>query len=187
VPNLLQYVGSGNYYGRMKVRGKVIRESLKTTVWSTAKLRLADFLKRQHEASAVVPAPTCREAVEHFKAASTATTPSSRAAGNTACYVSTKSPQLGTDRQPAALLGSVEHALQNLGVHLGIRQVVEGLHGMERVRDTAVGVEHALMQLTVVRTEIDPFALGTYFLTGFIQLEFNAKAQRHKDAIQKQG
>jgi hypothetical protein len=39
VPHLLQYVRSGNYYGRIKVGGKVIRESLNTDVWTTAKLR----------------------------------------------------------------------------------------------------------------------------------------------------
>jgi hypothetical protein len=33
VPHLLQYVSNGNYFGRIKVGGKVIRESLKTTVW----------------------------------------------------------------------------------------------------------------------------------------------------------
>ena len=44
-PHLLQYVSNANYYARIKVNGKVIRESLKTTVWTTAKLRLADFLK----------------------------------------------------------------------------------------------------------------------------------------------
>jgi hypothetical protein len=38
VPHLLQYVSNGNYYGRIKIGGKVIRESLKTTVWTTAKL-----------------------------------------------------------------------------------------------------------------------------------------------------
>jgi hypothetical protein len=32
VPNLLQYVGNGTYYGRIKIAGKVFRESLKTTV-----------------------------------------------------------------------------------------------------------------------------------------------------------
>ena len=45
VPHLLQYVSNGNYYGRIKVAGKVIRESLQTTVWTTAKLRLTDFLE----------------------------------------------------------------------------------------------------------------------------------------------
>jgi hypothetical protein len=44
VPHLLQYVSNGNYYGRIKVNGKIIRESLKTDVWTTAKLRLTDFL-----------------------------------------------------------------------------------------------------------------------------------------------
>lgn len=47
VPNLIQYVSSGNYYGRVKTNGKVIRKSLETTVWTTAKLRLVDFLKEQ--------------------------------------------------------------------------------------------------------------------------------------------
>jgi hypothetical protein len=32
VPNLLQYVSNGNYYGRIKVGGKTIRESLETSV-----------------------------------------------------------------------------------------------------------------------------------------------------------
>jgi hypothetical protein len=40
VPHLLQYVSNGNYYARIKVKGKIIRESLKTGVWTTAKLRL---------------------------------------------------------------------------------------------------------------------------------------------------
>ena len=30
VPHLLQYVSNGNYYARIKVKGKIIRESLKT-------------------------------------------------------------------------------------------------------------------------------------------------------------
>ena len=47
--------------------GKIIRESLKTSVWTTAKLRLAEFLKTQQEAKAVVVAPTFNEAVELFK------------------------------------------------------------------------------------------------------------------------
>ena len=33
VPHLLRYVSNGNYYGRIKVGGKLIRESLKTAVW----------------------------------------------------------------------------------------------------------------------------------------------------------
>ena len=47
MPNLLQYVSNSNYYGRIKVSGKTIRESLNTDVWTTAKLRLLDFLKKQ--------------------------------------------------------------------------------------------------------------------------------------------
>lgn len=49
VPCLLQYVSNGNYYGRIRVNGKLIRESLKTSVWSTAKLRLADLVKDSRE------------------------------------------------------------------------------------------------------------------------------------------
>ncbi len=44
VPHLLQYVSNGNYYARIKIKGKIIREiireSLKTDIWSTAKLRI---------------------------------------------------------------------------------------------------------------------------------------------------
>lgn len=43
VPNLLQYVSNGNYYGRIKIGGKVIRQSLETTVWTTAKLKPVDL------------------------------------------------------------------------------------------------------------------------------------------------
>jgi integrase len=45
VPNLLQYVSNGNYYARTKIDGKVIRRSLDTAVFTTARLRLLDFLK----------------------------------------------------------------------------------------------------------------------------------------------
>jgi hypothetical protein len=37
VPHLLQYASNGNYYGRIKIGGKIIRESLGTKVWTTAK------------------------------------------------------------------------------------------------------------------------------------------------------
>ena len=40
VPHLPQYVSNGKYYARTKANGKIIRESLKTRVWTTAKLRL---------------------------------------------------------------------------------------------------------------------------------------------------
>jgi integrase len=45
VPNLLQYVSTGTFYGRVKVDGKLYRESLETDVFSTAKLKLGDFVK----------------------------------------------------------------------------------------------------------------------------------------------
>ena len=67
VPHLSQYVSNGNYYARTKVKGKVIRESLKTTVWTTAKLRLADFLKTKQEARGRVDAPMFSEAVALFE------------------------------------------------------------------------------------------------------------------------
>lgn len=46
VPGLLQYVTTGTFYGRIKVSGKLIRNSLETNVWTTAKLRLLDFQKK---------------------------------------------------------------------------------------------------------------------------------------------
>ena len=51
VPNLLQYVSFYNYYGRINVSGKTIRESLNTDVWSNAKLRLHDFAKKHQQDS----------------------------------------------------------------------------------------------------------------------------------------
>ena len=67
VPNLLQYVSNSNYYGRIKVGGKTIRESLNTDVWTTAKLRLHDFLKKQKLDSERIVAPLFTEAVGWFK------------------------------------------------------------------------------------------------------------------------
>jgi hypothetical protein len=49
VPHLLQYIISGNYFGKVKINGKTTRKSLQTTVWSTAQLRLNDFLKEHRE------------------------------------------------------------------------------------------------------------------------------------------
>jgi integrase len=48
VPHLLQYASSSTYFARIKVQGKIIRQSLDTDVWSTAQLRLLDFLKDKH-------------------------------------------------------------------------------------------------------------------------------------------
>ena len=41
--NLIRYKPSGTYFARLKVGGKLIRQSLKTDVLSVAKLRLADL------------------------------------------------------------------------------------------------------------------------------------------------
>src|SRR5438105_8140345 len=51
VPHLLQYVGTGNYFARVKVNGKLIRQKLRpeTTVYSDALVRLPDFLKKQRK------------------------------------------------------------------------------------------------------------------------------------------
>ncbi len=48
-PNLLQYVNTGVYYGRVKIEGKIFRQSLETDVFTTAKLLLGDFLKKKHK------------------------------------------------------------------------------------------------------------------------------------------
>ena len=42
VPNLVQYVSTGTYFGRVKIEGKTFRESLNTNVFTTAKLLLGD-------------------------------------------------------------------------------------------------------------------------------------------------
>src|SRR5437762_12818408 len=44
-PNLIRYKPSGNYFGRVRVNGKLIRRSLETHVLSVAKLKGADFLQ----------------------------------------------------------------------------------------------------------------------------------------------
>jgi len=67
VPCLLQYVSNGNYYGRIRVNGKLIRVSLKTSVWTTAKLKLADLMKNKRENRDKVAAPKFSEALELFK------------------------------------------------------------------------------------------------------------------------
>ncbi len=47
--NLIRYVPSGTYYARLRVKGKLIRRSLKTDVMSVAKLRLGDFEKQERQ------------------------------------------------------------------------------------------------------------------------------------------
>lgn len=45
--NLVRYVPSGTYFARVRVGGKLIRQTLKTKVLSVAKLKLADLEKRE--------------------------------------------------------------------------------------------------------------------------------------------
>ena len=66
VPHLLQYVISGNYFGKVKINGKKIRQSLQTDVWSTAQLRLNDFLKEQRENRNKVEPPVFKVAWERY-------------------------------------------------------------------------------------------------------------------------
>ena len=49
------------------VSGKIIRESLDTGVWTTAKLRLTDFLKNHQEVRRQIEPPKFSETVEVFK------------------------------------------------------------------------------------------------------------------------
>jgi integrase len=50
--NLVRYRPSGTYFARYKVGGKPVRKSLKTDVFSVAKLRLPDELKKERKAQA---------------------------------------------------------------------------------------------------------------------------------------
>jgi hypothetical protein len=52
VANLVRHVQSGNYYARIRVRGKLIWKSLKTDRISVAKLRLGDFQKEERQRAA---------------------------------------------------------------------------------------------------------------------------------------
>ena len=49
VPNLVRYVPSGVLFARIRVKGKLIRRSLKTKGLSVGKLRLADLEKQQRQ------------------------------------------------------------------------------------------------------------------------------------------
>jgi hypothetical protein len=66
-PHLLQYVSNGNYYGRIKVGGKIIRQSLETTVWTVAKLRLADFLVSSRDVRSATVLPKFGDVVAVYK------------------------------------------------------------------------------------------------------------------------
>jgi site-specific recombinase XerD len=52
VANLVRHVQSGNYYARIRVRGKLIWKTLKTDRISVAKLRLGDFHKEERQRAA---------------------------------------------------------------------------------------------------------------------------------------
>ena len=57
VPNLLQYISTRTFYGRVKVHSKIYRESLATTVYSVAKQRLPDFIKAKLRKKPLVGGP----------------------------------------------------------------------------------------------------------------------------------
>ena len=50
--NLIRYVPSGTYFARIRVKGKLVRQSLKTDVLTVAKLRLADLEKSLRDQAA---------------------------------------------------------------------------------------------------------------------------------------
>src|SRR5205814_8182535 len=51
VSNLVRYKPSGIYFARVRVAGKLIRQSLKTGVFSVAKIRLADLVQEKRKAA----------------------------------------------------------------------------------------------------------------------------------------
>jgi integrase len=51
VANLLRYRSSSVYFARVRVAGKLIRQSLKTNAFSVAKIRLADLTQEQRKAA----------------------------------------------------------------------------------------------------------------------------------------
>jgi hypothetical protein len=46
---LVRYIPSGTYFARIRIGGKLIRQSLETKVLSVAKLKLADLEKEERE------------------------------------------------------------------------------------------------------------------------------------------
>lgn len=70
--NLVRYIPSGTYFARLRVKGKLIRRSLKTKTLSVAKLRLADLeateRKRANSVTAVLQGKmTFGDALEAYK------------------------------------------------------------------------------------------------------------------------
>jgi integrase len=68
VPNLVQYVSTGTYFGKVKIGGKPFRESLGTNVFTTAKLLLGDWIKKKRKIVARPIVGTFGEARALFKA-----------------------------------------------------------------------------------------------------------------------
>ena len=62
VPNLVQYVNTGIYFGRVKIEGKIFRESLGVDVFTNAKLLLPDWIKSKRKVVARPVAGTFAEA-----------------------------------------------------------------------------------------------------------------------------
>ena len=60
-----KYVGTGQYFARVKVRGKLIRRKLDINVSRTAKLTLGDFLKRG-EITAAIASTALRQRVSEL-------------------------------------------------------------------------------------------------------------------------
>jgi len=59
ITNLLRYRASSVYFARVGVAGKLIRQSLKTHVFSVAKIRLPDFTQEQRKAAEVGTLSAC--------------------------------------------------------------------------------------------------------------------------------
>ena len=68
VPNLVQYVSTGTYFGKVKIGGKPFRESLGTSVFTTAKLLLGDWIKKKRKVVARPVVGTFGEARTLFEA-----------------------------------------------------------------------------------------------------------------------
>jgi hypothetical protein len=51
VPNLLQYVSTGAYYGRVKVNGKILKKALATDGFEQAKPLLREWINRGDKAA----------------------------------------------------------------------------------------------------------------------------------------
>ena len=67
-PNLVQYVSTGTYFGRVKIDGKTFREGLGTDVYTTAKLLLGDFIKKKRRRTAHPVSGTFAAARELYEA-----------------------------------------------------------------------------------------------------------------------